>query len=178
MFGKKDLLDNLSRDLGRSRDRRDALTSEVTTLTAEIAVLEARISAENDRRVRERAANEIEAVKNRVNMEYLALGSVIAGIRAATQAAAAIVPEAQELDDVLMMITNEVGIAIDRLSGDLQGRIEVLRAAHAAPELSAPHKDCSALPQDNDPTLQLPGWLPRNKPTKESVEHQCSTAAA
>jgi hypothetical protein len=178
MFGKKDLIDSLGRDLGRSRDRRDALASEVTTLTAEIAVLEARISAENDRRVRERAANEIEAVKNRVNIEYLALGSVIAGMRDATQAAAAIVPEAQELDDILMMITNEVGIAIDRLSSDLQGRIAGLRAGHAAPELSAPNKDFSALPQDNDPTLQLPEWLPRNKPTKEPVEHQCSTAAA
>ena len=63
MFGKKDLIDCLSRDLGRTCDRRDALASEVTTLTAEIAVMEARISAESDRRERERAANEIEAIK-------------------------------------------------------------------------------------------------------------------
>jgi hypothetical protein len=33
MFGKNDLVDNLSRDLGRARDKRDALASHVTTLT-------------------------------------------------------------------------------------------------------------------------------------------------
>jgi len=170
MFGKKDLIHSLSRDLGRARDRRDALASEVTTLTAEIAVLEARISAESDRQERERAANEIEAVKKRVNMEYLALGPVIAAMRDAMQVAAAIVPDVRELDDILMVITTEVATAIDRLLGDLDGRIEVLRAGHDASALP--------LPQDNDRVLQLPGWLPRNKPTKPSVEDQCSTAAA
>ena len=37
MFGKKDLVDDLSHDLDRARARRDALASDVTTLTAEIA---------------------------------------------------------------------------------------------------------------------------------------------
>jgi hypothetical protein len=41
MFGKSDLVDNLSRDLARSRDKRDALASDIIRLTAEIAVLEA-----------------------------------------------------------------------------------------------------------------------------------------
>ena len=63
MFGKSDLLDSLSRGLARTRDKRDALASEVTTLTAEIAVLEARLSGETDRRERERAASEIERIK-------------------------------------------------------------------------------------------------------------------
>jgi len=44
MFRKSDLVDDLSRDLCRARDKRDALASDVTTLTAQIAKLEARLS--------------------------------------------------------------------------------------------------------------------------------------
>ena len=62
MFGKNNLIDSLSRDLARARDKRDALTSGVTTLTEQIAELEVRLSAENDRRVRERLASEIETI--------------------------------------------------------------------------------------------------------------------
>lgn len=43
MFGKDDLVDNLTRDLDRVRGRRDALASEATTLTAQIAEIEARL---------------------------------------------------------------------------------------------------------------------------------------
>jgi BMFP domain-containing protein YqiC len=39
MLGKSDVIDSLSRDLARARDKRDALTSGVTTLTAQIAEL-------------------------------------------------------------------------------------------------------------------------------------------
>ena len=59
MFGKKALMDNLSRDLDRARGKRnalafkrDALASDVTTLSAHIAELEARLSEEKDRRER------------------------------------------------------------------------------------------------------------------------------
>ena len=55
MFGKDDLVDNLSRDLDRARGRRDALASEVTTLTAQIAEIETRLSEEKNRRERDRA---------------------------------------------------------------------------------------------------------------------------
>ena len=174
MFGKRDLIESLGRDLGRTRDRRDALASEVTALTAEIAMLEGRISAENERRERERAAGEIELVKKRVELQYLALVPVIAGIRDATQAAAAVVPEARELDDILVVIASEVGNAIDGLLGDLAARIEVLRAGNASPLDS----ESFELPQDNDRVLRLPEWLPRKKPTKEPIEDRCSTAAA
>ena len=70
MFGKTDPLETLNRDLARSRDKRDACASEVTTLTAEIAVLEARISAENDRREHERVATEIDMIKTRMKVQY------------------------------------------------------------------------------------------------------------
>src|SRR5258708_13866125 len=49
MFGENDLVDNLSRDLDRARGKRDALASDVTTLTAQIAEIEARLSEEKKR---------------------------------------------------------------------------------------------------------------------------------
>src|SRR5215831_2031870 len=55
MFGKGDLVETFSRDIARARNKRDALASGVITLTAEIAVLEASLLTENDRRERERA---------------------------------------------------------------------------------------------------------------------------
>jgi predicted nucleic acid-binding Zn-ribbon protein len=66
MFGKSDLVDDLNRDLCRARDKRDALAFDVTTLSAQIAELEARLSAENDRRERERIEGEIEGLKERL----------------------------------------------------------------------------------------------------------------
>jgi hypothetical protein len=50
MLGKSDLVDNLSCDLSRARNKRDALASDLITLTAEIAVLEASLLMEKDRR--------------------------------------------------------------------------------------------------------------------------------
>lgn len=177
MFGKSDLVSILSRDLARARDKRDALASDVTTLTAQIAELEARLSAENDRR--ERAAIEIEGIKKQVRDRHLAFASVIAGIRDATEKAAAIVPEARELNELLIVIATEVANAIDGLLGDLDRRIEALRAGHVTPELPQSLNGSPKLPQNGDRVHRLPEWLPHNKPTeKESAEDRCSTAAA
>jgi outer membrane murein-binding lipoprotein Lpp len=179
MFGKSDLLHSLSRDLARTRDKRDALASEVTTLTAEIAVLEARLSAETDRRERERAASEIERIKKRLNDQFLTFTPVVAGMRGATEMAAEIVPAARELDDLFAVIATEIANAIDGLLGDLDQRIEALRGGHAALELPPALLGSHELPQDNDRVLHLPEWLPRKKPTKEeSVEEGSSTVAA
>jgi outer membrane murein-binding lipoprotein Lpp len=57
MFRKTELVDSLNRDLARARNKRDTLASSVTTLTAQIAELEARLSAETARQARERAAS-------------------------------------------------------------------------------------------------------------------------
>jgi outer membrane murein-binding lipoprotein Lpp len=179
MFGKSDLLHSLSRDLARTRDKRDALASEVTTLTAEIAVLEARLSAETDRRERERAASEIERIKKRLNDQFLTFTPVVAGMRGATEMAAEIVPAARELDDLFAVIATEIANAIDGLLGDLDQRIEALRGGHAALELPPALLGSHELPQENDRVLHLPEWLPRKKPTKEeSVEEGSSTVAA
>lgn len=197
MFGKFDLVDSLSRDIARARDKRDTLASDVTTLDSRIVELEARLSAESDRRERERAASEIEGIKKRVRDHYLALAPVIAGIRDATEKAAAIVPEAREFNDSLTMIAAEVTKSIDGLLGDLDLRIEALRLVQAAPELpqslngspevlrlvhAGREQSLIGSPevlQNSDDVPCLPGWLPRRNPTKEeSIEDRyCPTAA-
>ena len=179
MFGKSDLVDSISRDLARARDKRDALASGVTTLTTQIGELEARLAAENDRRERERAAGGIERIKKQVRDQYLAFAPVISGIREATEVAAAIVPEASEFNDLLLVIGTEVANAIDGLLGDLDRRIEALRAGHIAPELPPQLKASPEPPQNADRVLRIPEWLPRKKPAKkESAQERCSTAAA
>jgi septal ring factor EnvC (AmiA/AmiB activator) len=179
MFGKSDPINGLSRDLSRARDKRDALASHVTTLTAQIADLEARLSAENDRRERERVVGEIEGIKERLRDFYLAFAHAIAGMRDASVSARAIVPEAPELSNLLIGVATEVANTVDNLLGDLDRRIEALRASQAAPQLPQSFNGSSELPQNSDRVLRLPEWLPRREPTKkEAVEDQCSTAAA
>jgi hypothetical protein len=135
MFGKSGLIAGLSRDLARTRHKRDALASDIITLTAEIAVLEASLLARNNLRERECAASEIESIKKQVNDQYLAFVPVIAGIRGAAEKAAAIVPEACELDELLRPIGTEVGNAIGDLLSNLERRIEALRVREVAPEV-------------------------------------------
>jgi hypothetical protein len=74
-------------------------------------------------------------IKNRVRDRYLAFAPVIAGVRDATGAAAAYVPEVREFNETLDVIARDVAIAIDRLLGDLDQRIEAVRAGKPAPEL-------------------------------------------
>ena len=165
-----------SRDLSRARDKRDALASHVTTLTAQIAELEVRLSAENARRERDRVVGEIEGIKERLRDFYLAFAHAIAGMRDASVSARAILPEAPELSNLFIGVATEVANTVDNLLGDLDRRIEALRASQAAPQL---FNGSSELPQNSDRVLRLPEWLPRREPTKkEAVEDQCSTAAA
>ena len=175
MFGKTDSLEILSRDLTRARDKRDALASHVTTLTAQIAELEASLSAENDRR--ERAANEVEGIRKHLRDVYLGLAPAIARFRDATERAAAIVPEAREFDDLLQVIATEVANATDGLLGDLDGRINASRADTATPELLQSADGSPELQQDTDRVLlRLPEWAAQRK--VKSAADQCCTAAA
>ena len=107
MFGKDDLVDNLSRDLDRARGRRDALASEVTTLTAQIAEMEARLSDEKTRRERDRVLGEIEAVKKRIKQATSAFAPVIGKLCEAIETAAAIAPEARELNSFLLSVASK-----------------------------------------------------------------------
>jgi hypothetical protein len=172
MFRKSDLVDDLSRDLSRARDKRDALASDVTTLSAQISELEARLSAENARRERERVESEIEGLKKRLKHFYLMFAKAIVGMRNVSVSARAIVPEAPELSDPLIEFATEVATTVDNLLGDLDRRMEALRT----PQQPRPLNGSPGLPQDNDRVLRL---LPHRKATKEdSVENQGSTAAA
>src|SRR5258708_35980777 len=65
MFGKNDSVDNLSRNLDHARVKRDALASDVTALTAQIAEIEARLSEEKKRRGSDRALCGIETRRKR-----------------------------------------------------------------------------------------------------------------
>ncbi|HEV2697937.1 MAG TPA: hypothetical protein VGU90_08085, partial [Terriglobales bacterium] len=150
MFGKSDLADNLGCDLSRARNKRDALASDIIALSAEIAVLEASLLTENDRRERERAASEFETIKKQVNDQYLAFVSTIAGIRGATEMAAAIVAKARELDELLLPIATEAGNAIGDLLSDLDRRIKALRVRQVAPELPQSFKESEARRKAND----------------------------
>ena len=177
MFGKSDVMNGLSRDLSRARDKRDALASHVTTLTAQIADLEARLSAENERRERQRVVGEIEGIKERLRDFYLAFAHAIAGMRDASVSARAIVPEAPELSNLLIGVATEVANTVDNVLGDLDRRIEILRASQA--QLPQSLNGSSESPQNSDRVLRLPEWLPRREPKKkEAVEDQFSTAAA
>jgi len=190
MFRKSDLVGSLNRDLAQARNKRDALASSVTMITAQIAELETRLSAENDRRERERAAREIEGIKTRVQDGHLAFAPAIAAIRNATEVAEIIVPEARELNELLDVIATEVTKSIEGLLGNLDRRIESLRqpelpqAISRTPELRLVHaaleESLTVTPQilqNSDGTPCLPEWL--EKSTKnESLEDRCCTTAA
>jgi phage shock protein A len=124
MFRKTELVDSLNRDLARARNKRDTLAYSVTRLSTRIADLEVRLSAER-----------IVEIKNRVRDRYSAFAPAIAGVRDATGAAAAHVPEVREFNEMLDVLARDVAIAIERLLGDLDRRIEAVRAGKAAPEL-------------------------------------------
>jgi hypothetical protein len=107
---------------------------------------------------------------------HLAFAPAIARIRDATEAAAAIVPEAREFNDLLDVIATEVANAIDGLLGDLDRRIEAVRTGNAAPELLQLPDGSAELPQNDNRSHHLPEWLPHRMPTKEeSAESQYGT---
>jgi outer membrane murein-binding lipoprotein Lpp len=185
MFGKNDLVDNLSRELVRARKKHDALISkrdglaaDVTTLTAQIAEMEARVSEEKDRRERERFAGEVEEIKKRLNETATAFAPVIIALCDATEKAAAVVPEARDLNNLLKAVATEVDTIIDPLLGELHQWTEAVRTGHAAPHLPQPLTEPCQPPKNSDRLLYLPKWLPRNKMTKiELTGDRCSTAA-
>ncbi len=135
MFGKNDLVDNLSRNLDRTRGKRDALASDVTTLTGQIAEIEARLSEEKNRRECDRVLGDIEAIKKRIKQTASAVAPVIGELCEATEMAAAVVPEARELNSFLLSVATEVDTLIDPLLRELDRRADAVRVGHAALDL-------------------------------------------
>ena len=181
MFGKDDLVDNLSRDLDRARGRRDALASETTTLTAQITEIEARLSEEKNRRERDRALGEVEAIKKRIKQAASALTPVIDGLCEAIEPAAAVMPEARELNSFLVSVATEIDSVIAPLLRELDQRADAVRAQHAALDLpcSANQAPTEAPKDNSNRLLRFPAWLSLNKETekREAAENRRNTAA-
>lgn len=185
MFGKDDLVDNLSRDLDRARGRRDALASEAATLTAQIAEIETRLSEEKKRRERDRVLGEIEAIKTRIKQAGSAFAPVVDGLCKAIEQAAAVVPEARELNSFLVSVAAEIDNVIDPLVRELDQRADAVRIGHAAPDIPGSVNDAAIVPpveppkDNNDRLLRFPAWLSRDKEPekKETAESPRSTAA-
>jgi hypothetical protein len=135
MFGKNDSVDNLSRNLDHAREKRDALASNVTALTAQIAEIEARLSEEKNRRERDRVLGEIYAAKKRIKQTVSALAPLIVKLCEATEMAAAIVPEARTLDSFLLSVATEIDNVIDPLLRELDRRADEVRVGHAVVDL-------------------------------------------
>jgi hypothetical protein len=183
MSGENDLVDTLSRDLGRARGKRDALASDVTTLTAQIAEIEARLSEERVRRERNHVLGEIEAIKRRITQTGKAFTPVIGELCEATEIAAAVVPEARELNNFLSSVATEVEAVIEPLLRELDRRADAVRVGHAALDFPLLANEAPPEPpRDNNDRLlgllRLPAWLSRSKEAgKEPVENPSSTAA-
>jgi hypothetical protein len=185
MFGKDDLVDNLRRDLDRARGRRDALASEATTLTAQIAEIEARLLEEKNRRERGRLLGEIEAIKTRIKQAGSAFAPVVDGLCQAIEQAAAVVPEARELNSFLLSVAAEIDNVIDPLLRELDQRADTVRIGHAVLDIpssanEAPIVPPVELPKDNNERLlRFPAWLSRDKEADktEAPESPRSTAA-
>jgi cell division septum initiation protein DivIVA len=174
MFGKNDVVDNLSRDLDHARGRRDALASDVSTLSAQIAEIEARLSEEKNRRESERVLGEIGAIKKQIKQTASALAPLIGKLCEATERAAAIVPEARALDSFLLSVATEVDSVIDPLLRELDRRADEVRLGHAALDLPCLANEApTELPKDNnDRLLRFPIWLASLPACVELARHR------
>jgi outer membrane murein-binding lipoprotein Lpp len=164
MFRKDDFLDSLMRDLCRARDKRDALSSDVTALSAQISELEARFSEEKERRDREHLGIEIEEVKKRLEETARKAAPLLVKLSAETERAAAIVPEAREVQRFLTEVSAEVESVIGSLLCQLQRQAEEVSAAPATPSLPLSPSGACEPPKNK----ALFAWLRRNK--KNGVE--------
>lgn len=174
MFGENDLVDNLSRNLDRARGKRDALT-------AQIAEIEARLSEEKSRQERDRVLVKIEAIKKQIKQAASAFVPVISELCEATEMAAAVVPEARELNNFLLSVATEVDTVINPLLRELDRSADAEQVGHAALDLPCLANEApTELPKDYLlRLLRFPIWLSRNKEVgkRERAENARSTAA-
>ena len=119
------------------------------------------------------------AIKKRLKDTSTAFAPVVAALCDATEAAAAVIPEAHELNSFLLSVATEVDIVIEYLLRELQRQTEAVRANHAALDLPQSVNDEPEPPKNNDRLLLLPAWLRRNQEVekKGAAEDRLSTAA-
>jgi chromosome segregation ATPase len=147
------------RDLCRARDKRDALTSDVTALTTQISELEVRFSEEKERRDRERLSIEIEEIKKRLEETARKAAPLLVKLSADAERAAAIVPEAREVQRFLTEVAAEVESVIGSLLCQLQRQAEEVSGAVATPPLPRSPSSASEPPKNK----ALFAWLRSNK---------------
>jgi len=176
MFRKDDFLNSLMRDLCRARDKRDALTSDVTALAAQISELEARFAEEKERRDREHLGSEIEEVKRCLEVTARKAAPLLVKLSAETERAAAIVPEASEVQRFLTEVTAEVESVIGSLLCQLQRQAEEVSAAPATPAVPRSPINASNPPKNK----ALFAWLRRNNKTgfEDDLRQENGEAAA
>ncbi len=177
MFGKKDMVDDLSRDLDRAKAKRDALASDVTTLTAEIAALETRLSEERDRRERARVAAEIEDIAQRLADATRTFAPAVAGLADAAAAARTVIAKAGEFSGFLALFADEVRDELDSLMAELRRCAETARVGDTV-QLPAPPRPAGPPRHDDHMPLLLPAFLRRKAlPNVAAADDQRSSAA-
>jgi outer membrane murein-binding lipoprotein Lpp len=177
MFGKKDMVDNLSQDLDRARARRDVLASGVTTLSAEIAQLEARLSEEKDRRERARTIAELEQITNQLTDAVRTFAPAVARLRDATAAAGAVVAKAGDLSGFLDAFAAEVSGELESVLSELRRGAEVARTGETTIQPPAPAEPARR-PHHHDPMLLGPAFLRRKQePETEPTDERRTSAA-
>ncbi len=175
MFGKKDVLNNLSQDLDRARARRDLLASNVTTLTTEIAQLEARLSEEKDRRERERAVAEIEQMTNQLTDAIRTFAPAVVRLREATAAAGAVAAKAGNLSGFLDALAAEVSGELESVLSELRRCAETARTGETTVQPSAPSEPAPRPPHDD---RMLPGPVRWKQEPKTEPANDRRTSAA
>jgi len=178
MFKKRDLVDDLSNDLDRARARRDALASDVTTLTDEIAQMEARLSEERDRRERARVAAEIEEIADQLADAASKFAPAVARLCDAAAAAGTVVARAGDLSGFLGAFAHEVGGELESLMSELRGRTEMARTGKTAAQLPPPSEPAPKPKNDERMPLHVPALLRRNEvPDIEAADSRRDSAA-
>jgi outer membrane murein-binding lipoprotein Lpp len=171
MFGESDSVDNLSCDLFRARNKRDALASDIITLTAEIAVLEASLLTENDRRERERAA-ESEA-RRKANDEECIRVFKAAGYKV-VEPRFNVLTYKKWLEKGRRVKKGEKGFSVGPFKLFHENQTEV----NGSSDLPLPiERVIPPQPKDNDPVLRLREWLRRNSRAKKETKHLKISAA-
>lgn len=164
MFRRDDVLDSITRELSRARDRRDTLTSDVTALTDQISELEARLSVEKERRDREHLGTEIVEVKQNLEETIRTAAPLMARLSAEAERAAAIVPEAREVHRFLAEVASEVETVIGSLLVQLQRQADEVGAVPASPPLPQPPGGVVEPPKNN----AVFAWLRRYRTLGQS----------
>jgi hypothetical protein len=116
------------------------------------------------------------AIKKRLKDTSTAFAPVVAALCDATEAAAAVIPEAHELNSFLLSVATEVDIVIEYLLRELQRQTEAVRANHAALDLPQSVNDEPEPPKNNDRLLLLPAWLRRNQEVEKKEQRRIGSA--